>query len=261
MICSMRCPHERLRNSSWRGSSSRPRAMPLAAGFDLDFDARWFGWSNPAETVLLRRCRRRFASGAGRLGGCGDWGSTKGRSPRCRRLHIDPWSFTPARDGRSGVVSRADQPRADRRGCLRAIRCARADRPNTLPAPILTRRGALSRPANTFDHCRIMCPSKAAVLPHQPVARAATNRRRRVLSQFSCGIGTSTDCAARLTDLRQPRCCRILFRVTAIPWADRTVPVVNLSWRVGRLNGGERREDLVGVRSVPGNDPRVAGLQ
>jgi hypothetical protein len=29
-----------------------PRAMPLAAGMDADFDARWFGWSNPAETVL-----------------------------------------------------------------------------------------------------------------------------------------------------------------------------------------------------------------
>jgi hypothetical protein len=29
-----------------------PRAMPLAAGLDSDFDARWFGWSNPAETVL-----------------------------------------------------------------------------------------------------------------------------------------------------------------------------------------------------------------
>jgi hypothetical protein len=29
-----------------------PRAMPLAAGLDPDFDARWFGWSNPAETVL-----------------------------------------------------------------------------------------------------------------------------------------------------------------------------------------------------------------
>jgi hypothetical protein len=26
--------------------------MPLAAGFDPDFDARWFGWFNPAETVL-----------------------------------------------------------------------------------------------------------------------------------------------------------------------------------------------------------------
>lgn len=29
-----------------------PRAMPLAAGLDPEFDARWFGWSNPAETVL-----------------------------------------------------------------------------------------------------------------------------------------------------------------------------------------------------------------
>jgi hypothetical protein len=29
-----------------------PRAMPLAAGLDLDFDSRWFGWSNPAETAL-----------------------------------------------------------------------------------------------------------------------------------------------------------------------------------------------------------------
>jgi hypothetical protein len=29
-----------------------PRAMPLAAGFDPDFDTRWFGWSNPGETVL-----------------------------------------------------------------------------------------------------------------------------------------------------------------------------------------------------------------
>ena len=28
------------------------RAMPLAAGLDPAFDARWFGWSNPAETVL-----------------------------------------------------------------------------------------------------------------------------------------------------------------------------------------------------------------
>ena len=26
--------------------------MPLAAGLDPAFDARWFGWSNPAETVL-----------------------------------------------------------------------------------------------------------------------------------------------------------------------------------------------------------------
>jgi hypothetical protein len=26
--------------------------MPLAAQFDVDFDARWFGWFNPAETVL-----------------------------------------------------------------------------------------------------------------------------------------------------------------------------------------------------------------
>ena len=29
-----------------------PRSMPLAARFDPDFDARWFGWFNPAETVL-----------------------------------------------------------------------------------------------------------------------------------------------------------------------------------------------------------------
>ncbi len=29
-----------------------PRAMPLASGFDPDLDSRWFGWSNPAETVL-----------------------------------------------------------------------------------------------------------------------------------------------------------------------------------------------------------------
>ncbi|WP_457142360.1 hypothetical protein [Mycobacterium sp. URHB0021] len=29
-----------------------PRSMPLAAHFDSDFDARWFGWFNPAETVL-----------------------------------------------------------------------------------------------------------------------------------------------------------------------------------------------------------------
>lgn len=29
-----------------------PRSMPLAAQFDADFDARWFGWFNPAETVL-----------------------------------------------------------------------------------------------------------------------------------------------------------------------------------------------------------------
>lgn len=28
------------------------RSMPLAAHFDSDFDARWFGWFNPAETVL-----------------------------------------------------------------------------------------------------------------------------------------------------------------------------------------------------------------
>ncbi len=28
------------------------RTMPLAARFDEDFDARWFGWFNPAETVL-----------------------------------------------------------------------------------------------------------------------------------------------------------------------------------------------------------------
>ncbi|WP_006246568.1 hypothetical protein [Mycolicibacterium tusciae] len=29
-----------------------PRSMPLAARFDPDFDERWFGWFNPAETVL-----------------------------------------------------------------------------------------------------------------------------------------------------------------------------------------------------------------
>ena len=29
-----------------------PRSMPLAAGFDADFDSRWFGWFNPAETAL-----------------------------------------------------------------------------------------------------------------------------------------------------------------------------------------------------------------
>jgi hypothetical protein len=28
------------------------RSMPLAARFDEDFDARWFGWFNPAETAL-----------------------------------------------------------------------------------------------------------------------------------------------------------------------------------------------------------------
>lgn len=28
-----------------------PRTMALAAGFDADFDARWFGWMSPAETV------------------------------------------------------------------------------------------------------------------------------------------------------------------------------------------------------------------
>lgn len=35
-----------------------PRSMPLAAHFDADFDARWFGWFNPAETVL-RAVRKR----------------------------------------------------------------------------------------------------------------------------------------------------------------------------------------------------------
>jgi len=29
-----------------------PRSAPLAAGLDADFDARWFGWFNPAETAL-----------------------------------------------------------------------------------------------------------------------------------------------------------------------------------------------------------------
>lgn len=29
-----------------------PKTMPLARGFDPDFDARWFGWMNPAETVV-----------------------------------------------------------------------------------------------------------------------------------------------------------------------------------------------------------------
>src|SRR5882757_9900452 len=54
---------------------------------------------------------------------------------------------------------------------------------------------------------------------------------------------------------------RILFRITAIPLADRAVPVVDLSRRVGRLNRRERLEDLVSVPGVPGNDPRVARLQ
>jgi hypothetical protein len=29
-----------------------PRAMAVATGFDPGFDGRWFGWTNPAETVL-----------------------------------------------------------------------------------------------------------------------------------------------------------------------------------------------------------------
>ena len=39
------------------------------------------------------------------------------------------------------------------------------------------------------------------------------------------------------------------------------VPIVNLGRWVGRLDGGERLEDLVGVPSVPRNDPAVAWLQ
>ena len=37
-----------------------PRAMPLAAGLDSDFDARWFGWSNPAETQVQTGCGKAF---------------------------------------------------------------------------------------------------------------------------------------------------------------------------------------------------------
>src|SRR6476661_1984019 len=62
-------------------------------------------------------------------------------------------------------------------------------------------------------------------------------------------------------DLRQPRCPRILFRINAIPLADRAVPVVDLTRRVGRLNRREQLEDFVRMPGVPGNDPRVARFQ
>jgi hypothetical protein len=43
--------------------------------------------------------------------------------------------------------------------------------------------------------------------------------------------------------------------------AGRTVAIVNLGRWVSRLDGRERLEDLVGVQSVPWDDPAVAWLQ
>jgi hypothetical protein len=47
-----------------------PRTMPLAAGFDPEFDARWLGWNSPAGAdrprVVGRSARPRMCG----LGGC-----------------------------------------------------------------------------------------------------------------------------------------------------------------------------------------------
>ena len=51
--------------------------------------------------------------------------------------------------------------------------------------------------------------------------------------------------------------CRQVWSVMSL--AGRMVPIVDLGWRVGRLDRRERLEDLVGVHGVAGNDPAVAG--
>jgi hypothetical protein len=56
-----------------------------------------------------------------------------------------------------------------------------------------------------------------------------------------------------------PRCPADRWSVTSL--AGRMVAIVNLGRWVSRLDGRERLEDLVGVHSVPGNDPAVAWLQ
>jgi len=89
---------------------------------------------------------------------------------------------------------------------------------------------------------------------------ASRSSPRRAVAQRAPGAAQRERRCLPLTYANLPL-PRILFRITAIPLADRAVPVVDLSRRVGRLNRRERLEDLVRVPGVPGNDPRVARLQ
>jgi len=53
--------------------------------------------------------------------------------------------------------------------------------------------------------------------------------------------------------------CRPRWSVMSL--TGRMIPIVDLGRWVGGLDGRKRFEDLVGVQSVPGNDPAVARLQ
>src|SRR6476620_11004988 len=195
-------------------------------------------------------------------------GLAYGRAGRPRHTS----SLNPGRASDAGPVLTQPSPLADvederivKRG-TRVMRCA-----NPRPTPI----GSSTRCATAAFRGR---PYRFPNSPRQVVVPASDVLGCPVHRVQALELGPDELVAVGAVALRAPgaaqreRRCRpltyanlplprILFRINAIPLADRAVPVVDLSRRVGRLNRRERLEDLVRVPGVPGNDPRVARLQ
>ena len=101
---------------------------------------------------------------------------------------------------------------------------------------------------STASKPRSSAPTSWSRSAETPSASRSPTPCSGTASTGRCSTGTSLSSA----DLRQPPLPRILFRITAIPLADRAVPVVDLSRRVGRLNRRERLGGTVGLVSREG---------
>jgi hypothetical protein len=95
--------------------------------------------------------------------------------------------------------------------------------------------------------------TRRAVVPaRRPSSPAARSHRCAPTQRPPSG-------AIMITPTFRPKSGADRWSVTSL--AGRMVAIVNLGRWVSRLDGRERLEDLVGVHSVPGNDPAVAWLQ
>jgi len=95
-------------------------------------------------------------------------------------------------------------------------------------------------------------PRRAVPPARRPSSPAARSHRCAPTQRPPSG-------AIMITPTFRPKSGADLWSVTSL--AGRMVAIVNLGRWVSRLDGRERLEDLVGVHSVPGNDPAVAWLQ
>ena len=95
--------------------------------------------------------------------------------------------------------------------------------------------------------------TRRAVVPaRRPSSPAARSHRCAPTQRPPSG-------AIMITPTFRPKSGADRWSVTSL--AGRMVAIVNLGRWVSRLDGRERLEDLVGVHSVPGNDPAVAWLE